>query len=311
MDELLKQLLEAEVLSKETQTELKAAFDTQLEEAVAVAKDEATADVRAELTEQWITERDALIEAVDAKVTEFLTLEVSELREDIERFRDLEAEQAEKIVEAKAEMADELKGDLSELVEKIDAFLEIRLTSELEELREDIQEQKKNDFGRRVMEAFAQEFYSEYADEESAEATLRETETRLADTSAALEESERRVAKMERGVQLESILSPLAGRQREVMAAILKNVDTANLVEAYSTFVGRVLRETEGDAPEKEAKVLAESVSKKNKKTIDLPESVVTKSGDSALTEDDKTMAAESQLSSDSLVQLRKLAGIS
>ena len=310
MDELLKKLLEAEVLSEETQTELKAAFDTQLDEAVAVAKKEATADVRAELTEQWVAERDALIEAVDAKVSEFLTLEVAELREDIDRFRDLEAEHAEKLVEAKAQMADELKGDLGELVEKIDAFLEIRLTSELEELREDIQEQKKNDFGRRVMEAFAEEFYSQYADEESAESTLRETESRLDDTVKALEESERRVARMERGQRLEEVLSPLEGRQREVMAAILKNVDTANLTEAYSTFVGRVLRETEGDASEKEEKVLAESESKKTVKAKDLKETTVAKSGDQVLTEEEKA-ADESQISPEKLAHLRKLAGIS
>ena len=208
-------------------------------------------------------------------------------------------------------MADELKGDLGELVEKIDAFLEIRLTSELEELREDIQEQKKNDFGRRVMEAFADEFAREYADEESAEANLRETEQRLEDSSKALEEAERRVARMEREQKLEETLSPLAGRQKDVMAAILKSVDTANLEEAYSTFIGRVLRETEGDASEKEDKVLAESESKKTTKE-DLKEVAVTKSGDKVLTEEEKAADADANpLSDGTLSQLRKLAGIS
>ncbi len=307
MEELLKKLLETEVLNEETKVELEAAIKTQLDEAVEAAKAEATADIRAELTEQWVTERDALIEAVDAKVTEFLAAEISELKEDIDRFRDLEAEHAEKLVEAKAQMADELKGDLGELVEKIDAFLEIRLTSELEELREDIDDQKKNDFGRRIFEAVADEFKSLYSDEESAEASLRETETRLEDTAKALEESERRVAKMEREQKLDEVLSPLDGRQREVMGAILKSVDTKNLEEGYNTFIGRVLRETEGDAKEKEETVLAES---ETKTTEELKETTVAKSGDTVLTEEEKAADEEHKLSADKLANLRKLAGI-
>lgn len=308
MEELLKKLLETDVLSEDTKSELEAAFKTQLEEAVAAAKEEATADVRAELTEQWVTERDALIEAVDAKVTEFLQAEISELKEDIERFRDLEAEHAEKLVEAKAQMADELKGDLGELVEKIDAFLEIRLTSELEELREDIEEQKKNDFGRRVFESFMDEFRSNYADEESAETSLRETETRLEDTAKALEEAERKIATMERERKLDEVLSPLDGRQKEVMAAILKHVDTANLQEGYTTFIGRVLRETEDSTEEKEETVLAEGESEKTKEKLE--EKTVAKSGDVVLTEEEKAADEEHKLSGDSLAHLRKLAGI-
>ncbi|MCX2582088.1 hypothetical protein OQ641_30260, partial [Klebsiella pneumoniae] len=71
--------------------------------------------VTAELNEAWLKERDTLIEALDAKVTEALTEEMAELREDIERFRDLEAEYAVKLVEAKREMATTLKKDMAQL----------------------------------------------------------------------------------------------------------------------------------------------------------------------------------------------------
>jgi len=72
MDELLQQLLEAEVLSEETKKELETAMTGKLGEAVELAKSEAAADVRAELTEQWIQERDTLIEAIDSKVDDYL-----------------------------------------------------------------------------------------------------------------------------------------------------------------------------------------------------------------------------------------------
>jgi hypothetical protein len=259
MEELLQKLLEAEVLSEETKKDLESAFQKKLDEAESAAKEEAAADVRAELTEQWVTERDQLIEAVDSKVTEFLAKEVEELKEDIERFRDLEAEYAEKLVEAKASMSDELKDDLMELVEKVDAFLEIRLSAEIEELREDLDAVRKNDFGRRVFEAFADEFMVNYADEDSAESTLRETTERLRDTEEALAESEEKRKEIERQIAMEQVLSPLGGRQREVMEAILRNVDTEHLEEGYKTFIGRVIRETS----EKEDSVLAESKKEK------------------------------------------------
>jgi len=261
MDELLQKLLEADVLSEETKTELEGAFKIKMDEALDAAKAEATADVRADLTEQWVTERDQLIEAVDAKVTEFLSKEVEELKEDIERFRDLEADYAEKLIEAKAAMSDELKDDLLELVEKVDAFLEIRLSAEIDELREDLNNVRKNDFGRRVFEAFADEFTVNYADKDSAENTLRETTERLNDMQVALEESETQRKTVERKITMESVLTPLAGRKREVMEAILRNVETESLVEGYKTFIGRVLRET--DDSEKENTVLAEKKEEK------------------------------------------------
>jgi protein-tyrosine-phosphatase len=261
MDELLQKLLEAEVLSADTKAELETALSTKITEAVAEAKIATEADVRTELTEQWMTERDALIEAIDTKIGDFLTEEVAELKDDIDRFRDLEAEYAEKVVEAKAQMGTELKSDLSELVEKLDAFLEIRLAAEVEELREDIDAARKVQFGQKVFEAFASEYATNYADDESLEGTLRETEERLADTTGALESSERKLAKMERTAKLDETLSALQGRQKEVMEAILRNVATEQLEEGYKTFIGRVLRETVEEASEKEGTVLAESAS--------------------------------------------------
>lgn len=328
MEELLNKLLEAEVLSEESKKELEEAFQEKLAEASEAAKKETAADVKAELTEQFVAEKEALVEAIDAKVTEFLTNEIDELKEDIERFRDLEAEYAEKLVEAKAAMSEELQGDLSELVEKIDAFLEIRLSDEMEELREDLDEVRKNDFGRKIFESFADEFMSSYSDEESAEATLREMEARLAETEEALVEAESARADLERDAKMDEILSSLSGRQKDVMEAILKNVDTDKLEEGYKTFIGRVIRETEEDS-EKEGKVLAESDSededddddddddkkKKSKKDSDKDDDkddkkevkegrVVTGDTEDMITEDaDPALAAH-------LAHLRKLAGI-
>lgn len=319
MDELLQKLLEAEILTEETKTDLEAAFKKQLDEAIDGAKEEAAADVRAELTEQWVAERDTLIEAIDSKVGEFLEAEVEELKEDIERFRDLEAEYAEKLVEAKAAMGDELKADLKDLVEKIDAFLEIRLAAEIEELKEDIAEVRKNEFGRKIFEAFQNEFTSNYADDESVEGTLRETEARLADMQKALQESETKRAELERTAKMDEVLAPLSGRQREVMEAILRNVDTANLEEGYKTFIGRVLREADTtEKPvvesktansEKEEKVLAESEKQEAAKAV-TEGAVVTGDTEPQIIEESADDEAQKAAEAQRLQYLKRLAGI-
>lgn len=310
MDELLKKLLAADVLTESTKTELETAFKVKLDEAMDTARAAATATVTAELNEQWITERETLIEALDAKVTEALTTELDELREDIERFRDLEAEYADKLVESKSEMAQVLKSDMAQLIEKMDAFLEVRLDAELEELREDFEIVKKNEFGKNVFEAFVTEFKKHYAGDNSVESKLTETEYRLDDALVALEESERKTARLERTMKLEKVLTPLTGRTKEVMEAILKNVDTPLLEDAYKTYVGRVLKETSASGEktsEKEGKVLAEGV-----KTI---KGSVKKGNDDARIIEESAMdqrdaATQTHFSESEKDRLRRIAGI-
>lgn len=322
MEELLKKLLEAEVLTEETKQELQDAFVSLREEAITSAKEEAraevTAEVTAELNEQWISEREVLIEALDARVTEMVTEELAELKRDIENFRDLEIEYAEKLVEAKAEMHKDYLADMDELVEKIDNFLEIKLTSEMEELREDISEVRKNQFGRQVFEAFVNEFKNYYAhDDASTQARLDETEQRLADAVEALEKSERTIARMEREKKLEETLKPLNGRTREVMEAILKNVDTSMIEEAYTTYISRVLRETTNEqvndkekTSEKEVKVLAEGVKdEKGHFKVLTGDRTDLARDEQIITENEKNVISQS-ISNDEKLRLRRMAGL-
>ena len=123
MNELLKKLLENEVLAEDTKAELTAAFESFEAELTETVRAETEATVKAELTEQWVKDREVLVEAIDSKVGEFLDRELGELKEDVSRFRDLEAEYAKKLVEQRAIMAEELKDDMSTLIDQIDQFL--------------------------------------------------------------------------------------------------------------------------------------------------------------------------------------------
>lgn len=312
MEELLKKLLEANILSESNRQELSEALNKQLSEAIATARKEATIAVTAELNEQWINDREVLVEALDAKVTELLTAELQEYHESIDQYRDVEAEFAEKLVEAKAQMAESYKADLTQLVEHLNSFLEERLTVELEQFRDNINEVQKISFGRKVFESFVEEFKKHYAGDDSLEGKLNETEQRLEDTESALQESETKLARLQRSIKLNEVLSPLSGRTKEVMSAILDRVETAQLEEAYKTYIGRVLRESskEDQTSEKEkSTVLAEG------NTTKTEVSGVTKTGDDAQQISEsavhtQVVATTPTISDAEKTRLRRLAGI-
>lgn len=310
MNELLKKLLAESVLTEESLKELQAAVQVQIDEAAKAARAEVEALVTKELNEQWITERETLIEALDAKVTEALAEELKELRTDIESFRDLEVETQEYRVKLKEDMRAQVKTDIKTLIENLDTFLEVRLNAELEELREDIDVVKKNEFGKKVFEAFITEFKQHYAGDDSVEARLSETEQRLADTLTHLEEAEKKASALERSIKMDKVLAPLSGNAREVMEAILKKFDTSMLEEAYKTYVSKVLKETvktDEKTSEKEDVVLAEG---KETKTV----SGVVKTGDDKqqLTEAKAIEVAEVKkpsAPSSLLAEMRRLSG--
>jgi hypothetical protein len=248
MDEILSKLLESELLSEETKKEISEQWATGLNEYKQIVREEVTLDVRAELSEQWVKERDTLIESVDTFVSEALEKELTELKSDIDRFRDLEVEMAEKLVEEKHKLAEEVSAELDQLVDKIDAFFEMRLSEEMDELKEDLEIVKQNEFGRKIFEAFSGEYSKSYYDEDSSVAQLSITESKLEDAQKRISELEASQSKMLREQKMEKVLSSLNGKKREQMAFVLQNIETQKLEEAYKFFVGRILKEEDSTA---------------------------------------------------------------
>lgn len=307
MNELLKRLLDADILSEDTKNELESAFKAQIQEAIELAKKETGEQVRVELTEQWLTERDALIEAIDEKITMYLREEVDELKSDISAFRDLEAEYAERVVEHKSQMAEELQGDLVELIEKLDSFLEIRMNAEFEELREDIQESRKLQFGQKIFESFVTEYRNSFIDDDSTEADLRKVTEKYEQEVVQRKNLEKKMATVQRTMKIEQILKPLSGKQREIMETVLKSVPTEGLEEAYKTFIGRVLKESEDKNSEKETSVLAESKSTQPKNIKTESRTTITKTGD---TESLVEESVDEEVSVSVSESYRRLAGL-
>jgi hypothetical protein len=289
MDEILQKLLSSELLSEDAKNEISSQWTEAVSQYKTAVREEVSMTVRSELAEQWATERDALVENVEQFVAAKLEEEVAELKADIERFRDLEAEYAEKIVEEKHSMADQLAEELDSLIDKIDSFFELRLNEEFTELKEDLDIVKQNEFGRKIFEAFATEFTKSHIDEDSIQSKLQAAVAKLDDANKAIATLESANAKIVRESKLEKILAPLSGKKREQMAFVLQNIETDRLEEAYNQFIGRVLKED--TKPAAAATPLTEGAS-------------VVKTGE------ERAPAAPAKSTTDQFAQLRKLAGL-
>lgn len=248
MDELFKKIFEskvmAEVLTEETRDELKKTLDAFIVEAVNEAKEKAEIDAKAQIAEQFVNDKNSLIEALDTKVEEYLREHFEELNEDIVRHRDLEVEYAQKLVEARAELAENVKADMAQLIEDMDAFFELRLDEEIEELREGIEDARKNQFGKKLFEAFSKEFRTKFREEDKTFLELEESKNELDSTKKALQEATKELNSIKRDTVMNRVLEPLEGKSREVMEAILATVPTNKLDETYKTYIGRVLHDS-------------------------------------------------------------------
>lgn len=306
---LLQKLLENDVLTEDTKTSIVATFDTVITEAKEQARVEVTEELTAKFAEDFVKERDALVESIDELVTKAIAEHVAQsgttLREhieshkaDIEAFRDLQAEQAEKLVEARESMVSSTKGDIKTLVEKLDVFLDKMVAEEFAEIREELVESQRNAMGAKIFEGFRNEFEQYYVQSTGIAGRVDKLTSELKAAAAKNSELQESLQSITRTQTLAATLAPLEGQSRKVMETILATVATDKLQETYDRFIDRVIKESAGKPAgvgtqsEKETqKVLAES--KVDPKTVTL----VTGNTDTAkkkiVTESVVTMSAE------------------
>ena len=247
MDKILQKLFESNVLNVETKKLIESQFAESLSSLLQEERQKIEDEVRIEMTEQLRKDRELLTEALDLKLESIVEAEYAELREDIESFRDLEVEYAERLIEERAELRDEAKESVLELVEKLDMFLEMRMDEEFEELRDDLHEAKRNNLGKKVFEAFKQEFASIInEDEQQASDELEIMREQLEDMKAELQVARNNVLKEERKAKMASLLSNLEDNSnaKAKMQELLKNIPTSKLDESYSRYLPHVIGES-------------------------------------------------------------------
>lgn len=309
MNEILQKLLETEILTEDTKQQLQSAINRKLDEAVEQAKMETRQQMEVQLAEQWVQDRDVLIEAIDSKINQFLAEEIVELKQDIEKFRDLEAEYAQKIVEAKEELSLEMKNDLDRLAAHADKFLESRLAAETQALHEEIEACRKLEFGRQVFEAFAQTYASNFVDDKSYQGKLRIAEQKIDQLNGKLKQVTESSTKLSRAVKMQEVLRPLSGNQREVMETLLRTTPTEKLEESYKAFIGRVVKQGTSVASTRRSKLTESAVPGKAKEVV--AKSTVIKTGDDVMKLKEQRVLSEStNAPSADILHIKRLAGI-
>jgi len=213
-----------------------------------------------------------------------LTKEISELNEDrkavSERFGKLEnfvvkqlakeinefAEDKRDLAETKVKLVAEAKSKLDELktkfVEKsasiVKETVSKRLTDEISQLKEDIETARENNFGRKMFEAFANEYQTSYLNEKSETAKLMkviaEKEEQLAEAKKSITEKDTLVESKEAEINaardtakrvavMNELLSPLGKDKKDLMSELLESVQTEKLHTAFEKYLPAVMED--------------------------------------------------------------------
>jgi hypothetical protein len=193
-------------------------------------------------------------------VVEALAKEIADFYEDK---KDLAETKVRLIKEAKEQFAI-LKGKfVKQSAELVESVVKQGLTKEINQLKEDIDQARQNDFGRKIFEAFTSEYQNSMLNEKSETAKLlqlvKQTEQQLAEAREAISEKQQLVESKEQEIAraqanahrkeiMNELLGPLSKDQKEIMGELLESVQTAKLRSSYDKYLPAVLQ---GNTPEK------------------------------------------------------------
>ena len=243
----------------------------------------------------------AAIKAATSKLDEFVT---EGLRKEIAEFADDKADLArakvQLIVEGKKKLKDLSESFIKRASTLVKEATDSTLRTELKQLKEDIQEAKENNFGRRIFEAFATEFtathLNERAEVKKMQTILDRIEMQLSEARQAAELAEAKAdaketelkrinESMDRTRKIDELMKPLSKDKANVMKQLLESTPTDRLEAAFKKYLTPVM---EGKATAPAKTVIAES------------KSIVT---------GDRTTKTEST-ASNNVIEIRRLAGL-
>jgi hypothetical protein len=200
-------------------------------------------------------------------VVEALASEIAEFNEDK---KDLAETKVRLVREAKTHFAKVKKDFIERSADLVSETVASTLNKEITSLKEDIDVARRNDFGRKIFEAFASEYGSSYLNEKSETAKLLKVldvkDRQLAEAKAfaakakkLAESTEASKKRLEESVRRDKVLNdlvaPLAKDQREIMTDLLESVQTDRLRSAFDKYLLAVI---DGNTPAKKKAKLTE-----------------------------------------------------
>ena len=200
-------------------------------------------------------------------VVEALAQEIAEFHTDKQDIAEMKVRLVREGRQALASMKEQFIKRAATLVENT---VEKTLTKEIGQLKEDIEAARRNDFGRKLFEAYASEYQNSYLNEKSETAKLlkvidkkdlqvAEAHHAVAQATQILESKEAQVKALMESKQRQEIMSelvaPLANTQKAIMIELLESVHTTKLRASFDKYLPAVIA---GEAPQKK-KALVEA----------------------------------------------------
>jgi hypothetical protein len=195
-------------------------------------------------------------------VVESLAKEIAEFHADK---KDLAETKVKLVKEAKTKFAEIKKTFVETSAAKVSDIVSKTLNSEITALKEDIEDARKNDFGRKLFEAFANEYATSHLNEKSESAKLlkvldlkdkqlSEAKAAMAKTIKLAESKEVEInnikAIAERKDVINDLIAPLSKDQKEIMTDLLESVQTDRLRMQFDKYLPSVI---DGNTPAKKA----------------------------------------------------------
>ena len=229
------------------------------------------------VSETLVKEVNELHEDQKAMANKFTVLEefvVEQLAKEIAEFdedkKDLAETKVRLVREGKAHFEKVRKDFIERSANAISETVDRGLRSEIKQLKEDIDSARKNDFGRKIFEAFANEYMGSHLNERSeTKKLLKVVDTKnqqvveakeLALKAKAIAEAKdaevkRLVESNQRKEVLNELTGPLNTAQKEIMADLLESVQTPKLRSAFDKYLPSVI---DSKAPAKQKATLKE-----------------------------------------------------
>lgn len=217
--------------------------------------------VLAEEVKKMRQERNLMNEGVQKFVSFSNKILAEELQEFHTEKRQLVEDRVKLIAEGRQKIEEAKQNFVSRAAESASAFILESQNKLMNEFKQDIMEAKQNTFGRKLFEAFQNEFYSKQYNENSIlrqmNESLRNTESQLIQTKEKLQESineksniERKMRIMEdtqaRSAIISELVKPLNPAQKRIMENLLETSPTEKLNEDFKKYHLVVLKESAG-----------------------------------------------------------------
>lgn len=200
-------------------------------------------------------------------IVEQLAKELAEFQEDK---KDLAETKVRLVREAKAHFAKVKQTFIERTTKLVAETVEKGLKSEIHQLKEDIEVARKNDFGRKLFDAFSSEYLNSHLNEKSESKKLLKVleakDKQLAEakklTAKAVQIAESKGAEVKRLAEsrerekvMNELVAPLSKDQRAIMTDLLESVQTSRLRSAFEKYIPAVI---DGKSPAKQKAVLSE-----------------------------------------------------